>query len=122
MDKKKRMTFIVNPISGTHNKEAILRLIDELLDHNKFDYEVRKTEYAGHASEIAARAAEEGVDTVVAIGGDRPSTKSAARLSIRLRAWESSPAARETGLQDASTSRWTRKGHPCAQRRSPEDD
>lgn len=70
MDKKKRMTFIVNPISGTHNKEAILRLIDELLDHNKFDYEVRKTEYAGHASEIAARAAEEGVDTVVAIGGD----------------------------------------------------
>ena len=70
MDRKKRITFIVNPISGTHSKSVVLRLIDEFLDRSKYDYAIRRTEYAGHASEIAADAAREGVDIVAAVGGD----------------------------------------------------
>ncbi len=70
MERKKQVVFIVNPVSGTQNKDTILRLIKELLDTSKYDYMVRKTEYAGHASEIATEASAEGVDIVVAIGGD----------------------------------------------------
>ena len=46
MDKKKRITFIVNPISGTHGKDEIPHLIDELLDYDLYEHEVRMTEYA----------------------------------------------------------------------------
>lgn len=70
MEREKQVTFIVNPVSGTQNKDTILKMIDEVLDTSKYDYTVRKTEYAGHASEIAAEASAKGVDIVVAIGGD----------------------------------------------------
>ncbi len=70
MDAKKKITFIVNPISGTHGKQAILDLIEKKLDLTKYEYTVCRTEYAGHASEIARKASEEGCDIVVAIGGD----------------------------------------------------
>ena len=53
MSLKKHITFIVNPISGTHNKDAILQLIDKKLDRSPYDYDIRKTEYAGHATQIA---------------------------------------------------------------------
>ena len=70
MNKKMKITFIVNPISGTSSKEHIPELIDEMLDHERFDHEVRQTEYRGHAAEIAREAAAAGVDIVVAVGGD----------------------------------------------------
>ena len=69
-ENKKRIRFIVNPISGTQGKDYILSLIDEKIDKNKYLWELVYTERAGHAIEIAALAAEEGVDVVVAIGGD----------------------------------------------------
>lgn len=70
MTEKIKMIFIVNPISGTQGKKAILKWIDERLDRSRYDYEVIKTEYAGHATEIAANAVKRGIDIVVAIGGD----------------------------------------------------
>lgn len=70
MNTKKSIIFIVNPISGTQGKDEIPGLIDELLDHDRFDAEVCTTEYAGHAAEIAKEAAGRGVDLVVAVGGD----------------------------------------------------
>ena len=60
----------MNPISGTASKANIPTLIEETLDKGLFDYELRLTERAGHAAEIAAEAQREGVDIVVAIGGD----------------------------------------------------
>ena len=69
-ENKKRIRFIVNPISGTQGKDLILSLIDEKIDKDKYLWDVVYTERAGHAIEIAALAAEEGVDVVVAIGGD----------------------------------------------------
>lgn len=70
MTDKKRIVFVVNPISGTQGKKAILRWIDERLDRSIYDYSIVKTEYAGHASQIAAVAVQDKVDIVVAIGGD----------------------------------------------------
>lgn len=67
---KKKIVFIINPISGTQNKEQITSSLDEILDKDKFDWEIVKTERAGHASEIAATAARDGIDIVGAIGGD----------------------------------------------------
>ena len=70
MDNKKKIIFIVNPISGTSAKQKILELIEELLDRDLFEWEVRNTEYAGHAAEIAKAASNTAVDIVCAIGGD----------------------------------------------------
>ena len=70
MTEKKRIIFVVNPISGTQGKKAILKCIDERLERSIYDYSIVKTEYAGHATQIAANAVREKVDVVVAIGGD----------------------------------------------------
>ena len=67
---KKKIVFIMNPISGTGSKDAIPSLIDSTLDKELFDYEIRMTERAGHASEIASKAKDRHVDIVVAVGGD----------------------------------------------------
>jgi YegS/Rv2252/BmrU family lipid kinase len=70
MTEKKRIIFVVNPISGTQGKKAILKWIDERIDRSIYDYSIVRTEYAGHASIIAKEAARGGIDIVVAIGGD----------------------------------------------------
>ncbi len=69
-EQKKSISFIINPISGTQNKQAILNMLEEKMDAQKFTWEVIHTEHAGHAVEIAAKEAKKGVDMVVAIGGD----------------------------------------------------
>jgi YegS/Rv2252/BmrU family lipid kinase len=60
----------MNPISGTSNKKGIPDLIHSGIDSERFDYEIRLTEYAGHAAAIAAEARDNHIDVVVAIGGD----------------------------------------------------
>lgn len=70
MTEKKKIIFVVNPISGTQGKKAILKWIDERINRSIYDYSIVRTEYAGHASIIAKEAAKDGIDIVVAIGGD----------------------------------------------------
>ena len=60
-EEKKKISFIINPKSGTQSKEQILHLLDEKLDKAKYVQEVIYTEYAGHAVEIAAQKAKENV-------------------------------------------------------------
>lgn len=67
---KKQLLFIVNPISGTQSKELILSLLKKEIDPNRYTWRVVYTERAGHAIEIASQAAANGVEVVVAIGGD----------------------------------------------------
>ena len=62
--------FIVNPISGYSNKIDIHSLLKENLDLGKFDFEYKETECKGHGSELAAQAILDGLDIVVACGGD----------------------------------------------------
>lgn len=70
MNSRKRITFIVNPISGTRGKELILQTIEKKLDFNLYDHTIIRTEYAGHAEQLAREAAANRTDIVVAIGGD----------------------------------------------------
>lgn len=67
---KKKIIFILNPISGTVSKAGIPGLIEERLDKEKFDCRIAETKYAGHATELAQQAAWQGIDIVVAVGGD----------------------------------------------------
>ena len=67
---KKSIVFIINPISGTHSKDEIPALIETRLDHERYDYEIQLTGYAGHATEIARNCVALGIDAVVAVGGD----------------------------------------------------
>jgi YegS/Rv2252/BmrU family lipid kinase len=66
----KRVIFILNPASGTQNKELIISQIDDIINKEKYQSEIVWTSYAGHAVEIAQKAAEEGVYAVIAVGGD----------------------------------------------------
>ena len=61
--------IIINPISGTdaarkRAKKVVLALEEE------FKIKGIKTEYAGHATELAKQAVNDGVEIVVAVGGD----------------------------------------------------
>lgn len=67
---KKKIVFVINLTSGTSDKTSIPTLIDEHLDKDRFEYEIVTTKYAGHASEISTKAKNDGVDIVVAVGGD----------------------------------------------------
>ncbi len=70
MDSKAKIVFILNPHSGTQSKDGIVKVIESRLDTAKFDYEVRFTERAGHAVELAHGCVADAVDIVVAVGGD----------------------------------------------------
>ncbi len=67
----KKITFIINPISGTKSKVALPGLIAAQLSlHQDISYEILFSEYAGHCGELAAKKVKEGVDIIVAVGGD----------------------------------------------------
>ncbi len=70
MEPLKKIVFIVNPISGTIDKDSILASIKEEINRAEYAYEVAYTQYAKHGTEITARAVSDGADMVVAIGGD----------------------------------------------------
>ena len=67
---RKKIRFIINPISGVGNKADIPILIEENLDLNVFDYDISYTEYRKHAKIIAKQSALDGYDVVCAVGGD----------------------------------------------------
>lgn len=66
----KRILFIINPISGSGNKEHVVQLINEQLDTQIYDPHIAYTEYGGHAAELATEAVNRNFDVVVAVGGD----------------------------------------------------
>ena len=67
---KKKIVFIVNPISGTQNKRYILKLLPEKLNSELFDWHIAKTEYAGHATLLAKEYSTQDYHAIIAIGGD----------------------------------------------------
>ena len=70
MTNKKTLLFVVNPFAGHGSKAKIPDQIVSAIDQQKFEYKLVFTEYAGHASEIAASARDRAVDAVVSVGGD----------------------------------------------------
>ncbi len=67
---KKKILFIINPVSGAKKKNTIKQIIDNEIDNNKFDLSIKHTEYQGHGKEIAEWAVQNKFDVVVAVGGD----------------------------------------------------
>ena len=66
----KRMMLIINPISGTVDKRGLAdRIIAHMGEHG-IRVDLACTEYAGHATELGARAVHDGYDAVLACGGD----------------------------------------------------
>lgn len=66
-----KLAIIVNPISGKRLKgpERVAR-VEGFVKTHKLQAVVWQTERAGHAPELARKALEEGVDRVIAVGGD----------------------------------------------------
>jgi len=76
-----KILFIINPISGGLNKTFIPSLIDQYLDHQKFDADIIYSEYHGHAAEIANKAIISGVEIIAAVGGDGTINEIASEVS-----------------------------------------
>jgi len=70
MSEKKKLLFIINPFAGYRSKNRMPKLINELISKDKFVYDIEETNYAGHASELAAQGVSSDYDAIVAIGGD----------------------------------------------------
>ena len=67
---KKKILFIINPISGVGRHKTVEKLINEKLNRNFFDYELTYTKASKHAIELSKIGAQENFNIVVAVGGD----------------------------------------------------
>ena len=67
---KKRMLVIINPISGVGRQKKIEQLLENNLDRDLFDYQIRYTEYIHHGTTLAREGAMQGFDIITAVGGD----------------------------------------------------
>jgi diacylglycerol kinase (ATP) len=67
---KKKILFIINPISGVGRQKAIEKAISRHLDFSIYEHEIAFTQYPHHATEIAKEAAGKNYEVVVAVGGD----------------------------------------------------
>lgn len=63
-----KYTFIINPTSGTGKQKNIEERINKILA-SSVEYDIIKTEYAGHGYELASKFAGN-AEAVIAIGGD----------------------------------------------------
>ena len=78
---KKRILFIVNPISGHRDKRRFGEEAAAVLGGGDIVYDVVFTERAGHATELALAAVKEGYDIVAAVGGDGTINEVASQLA-----------------------------------------
>lgn len=62
--------MLINPISGTRDKQGICDLTASRLKEVGIDLEIAYTQHKGHGAELARQAAQRGADIVVAVGGD----------------------------------------------------
>lgn len=69
-ENRMRLLAIVNPISGRTSKARVRESILGNIDTTKYEVAIEMTQRPGHATELAAKAVEEGVEVVVAVGGD----------------------------------------------------
>ena len=66
----KKIYAIINPISGVSSKGRVSEIISSRCIEKGVSVNIIYTEYAGHAAEITRRAVADGVDCVIAVGGD----------------------------------------------------
>ncbi|MDR1200110.1 MAG: diacylglycerol kinase family lipid kinase [Tannerellaceae bacterium] len=69
-NKKYKIQAIINPISGVGSKRKIPKMIEDICEKEGHLLTISFTEYIGHASELTKQAVEEGIDLIIAVGGD----------------------------------------------------
>lgn len=69
MNKKRKVLFIINPISGGKNVSGFKDLVKENLDLRHFDFEIYKTTARGDAT-IKTKESRDNFDIIIAVGGD----------------------------------------------------
>ena len=67
---RQKIRFIINPTSGKSHKTDLPSQIGRVLNTDRFEYDIRISEYAGHAKSLAQEAVAAGYDIVAAAGGD----------------------------------------------------
>lgn len=67
---RKKILFIINPISGGRDKQRIPGLIEKHLDKNKYEHRISFTERVEHGYMLAKAAVKDHYDIIVAVGGD----------------------------------------------------
>ena len=95
---KKKICFIVNPISGVGRQKVIEKLIDQNLKRTLFEYEIVYTKAAKHATELAKQAVANNFNIVVAVGGDGSVNETAKGLIGSSTAMAILPAGSGNGL------------------------
>lgn len=67
---RKKLLFIINPISGGKEKKDFEKRSAQFLDADLFEAQYRFSEKPGHAAELTQQAISDNYDVVVAVGGD----------------------------------------------------
>jgi YegS/Rv2252/BmrU family lipid kinase len=70
MEQCRKLMAIVNPFSGNSRKERVPQLIEDIIDHSKFDVVTAMVSREQRVSDLAAQAVREGYYGVIAVGGD----------------------------------------------------
>jgi YegS/Rv2252/BmrU family lipid kinase len=65
-----RYCLIANRTSGSGTAGAYIDRVRELLQARGVDFEIRETQYPGHATALAKAAVDDGFDVIVVVGGD----------------------------------------------------
>lgn len=67
---KKRIAFIINPVSGTGQSKKLPDIIQKHLDLSLFEYSIFYTKKSGDGTKIAAECVKENFFAVISVGGD----------------------------------------------------
>ena len=66
----RKILFIINRKAGTDREKRLESVIREILPEPAFSVQITHLAYLGHGTHLAQEAVQQGVDTVVAVGGD----------------------------------------------------
>ena len=80
MDSRKKILVLINPISGTSNKDYLPETIRQKIDTSLFNLSIRFTQRPNHAYQLAKEAATNGYYGVIAVGGDGTVNETASAL------------------------------------------
>lgn len=67
---KTKLLFIINPIAGSGRKKNVTTLINEIIDKNIFDYEIKVWRKWSDVSNMVQQGIQDGVSIFAAVGGD----------------------------------------------------
>jgi len=67
---KKKLLFVINPISGGRRKSQFPKKLAEYLDHERFDYEIFWWEEVNSLDPALSNFVQNGGDAIIAVGGD----------------------------------------------------